>query len=193
MKKYQIIYADPAWQYKDKIKHHGGSAESHYDTMDIQDIKDLPINNISDENCVLFLWVTFPLLIEGLSVIESWGFKYKTLGFVWIKANKRDSTDQPKFFDTGLDEFLGMGNWTRSNSEVCLIGVKGKPKRVDTNIRQLVYYPIMQHSKKPPIVRDKIVKLCGDIPRVELFARQKIDGWDVWGNEVESDINLVTI
>lgn len=188
--KYQIIYADPAWQYKDKCNKGERGACYKYPVMNIDDIKNLPINNIADDNSVLFLWVTFPLLVEGLEVIKSWGFRYKTLGFVWIKANKRDGTDQPKLFDTGFDEFLGMGNWTRSNSEICLIGTKGKPKRINSNIRQLVYYPIMEHSKKPPIIRDKIVKLCGDLPRIELFARQKVDGWDVWGNEVENDIEM---
>ena len=77
-----------------------------------------------------------------------------------------------------------MGNWTRSNAELCLIGVKGKLKRINTNIRQILYHPIMKHSKKPPIVRDKIVKLCGDLPRCELFARQKTEDWDIWGNEI---------
>jgi len=190
MKKYKIIYADPPWQYKDKSSAGKRGVHYKYPLMDIEDIKNLPIKNIIDNDCILFLWVTFPLLQEGLDVISAWGFSYKTCGFTWIKSNKREGSNQPKLFDTGLDDFIGMGNWTRSNAELCLIGVKGKLKRINTNIRQILYHPIMKHSKKPPIVRDKIVKLCGDLPRCELFARQKTEDWDIWGNEIENDIEI---
>ena len=83
-KKYKIIYADPPWEYGDKLQHHGGSAESHYDVMKFKDICNLPVNNIADDNCVLFLWVTYPKLLDCIKTIEKWGFKYKTIGFNWI-------------------------------------------------------------------------------------------------------------
>lgn len=84
-----------------------------------------------------------------------------------------------------------MGYYTRSNSELCLLGIKGKPlDRLSHSISQILVAPVEKHSKKPAIVRDKIVQLFGDLPRIELFARQKTEGWDVWGNEVESDIVL---
>jgi len=170
-KKYNIIYADPAWTYGDKLKHHGGSAESHYDTMSFEDICNLPVKDISADNCFLFMWGTHPLLPEALEVIKAWGFEYKTNGFVWVKT-----------YSNGK-KVLGMGNYTRGNTEFCLMGVKGKPKRIDNNVSQYVESQIKAHSKKPDEVRKRIVKLCGDLPRIELFARTKIHGWDVWGND----------
>ena len=169
--KYRTIYADPPWSYKDKKCN--GNCESHYKTMNIEDICNLPIKNIADKDCVLFLWVTYPMLNEGLKLIEEWGFKYKTIGFQWIKQNK-----------SGKGFFFGLGRWTRGNSECCLIAVKGKPKRISNSVSQLVFSPLQEHSKKPDIVREKIVELIGDKPRIELFARQSVEGWDCWGNEV---------
>ena len=182
MKKYNIIYADPPWSYKDKRDKHPrmcGGATSHYNTMSLERIKSLPIKDLAEKNCMLFLWVTFPNLQEGLDVIKAWGFKYKTLGFSWIKTNKNNGKP-----------FFGIGYYTKSNCEVCLIGVKGKPIKVSNSVSSVVISPRQEHSKKPDEIRDKIVELCGDVPRIELFARQKTEGWDVWGNEVESDIDL---
>ncbi len=176
-KKYRVILADPPWSYNDKSKSHGGGAESHYPCMSTKDICNLKIP--SADNAILFLWTTFPQLEEALKVIKAWGFVYKTLGFNWYKKNiKIDSM------------FLGMGYWTRSNSEYCLLATKGHPKRQSTGVFQIVEHPRMKHSQKPNIIRDKIVELIGDLPRIELFAREKTKGWDVWGNEVESDIEL---
>ena len=164
------------WSEKGK----GHSAENHYKTMNINDICKLPIERITDENCILFLWVTFPCLLEGLKTMKEWGFKYKTCGFTWVKRNKKSDS-----------WFFGLGYWTRANAEICLIGTKGRIKRISKCIPQIVDTHIEEHSKKPAIVRDRIVKLVGDLPRIELFARQKVNGWDVWGNEVESDIDLI--
>lgn len=174
-KKYNIIYADPPWSYKTwsgKGKEKK-SAENHYECMKKEDIQSLPISKISNNDCVLFLWVTFPCLEEGLELIEKWGFVYKTCGFVWVKRNKKSPT-----------WFWGLGYWTRANAEICLIATKGKPKRVSKAVHQIIDAKIMEHSKKPPEVRNRIVQLCGDISKIELFARQQIDGWDCWGNEV---------
>jgi|TARA_R100001530_G_scaffold5297_1_gene6608 N6-adenosine-specific RNA methylase IME4 len=173
-KKYNIIYADPAWSFKvysDKGKDR--SAENHYPCMNVKDIKELPVNNIADKNCVLLMWITYPNLLEGIEVIKSWGFTYKTCGFSWVKKNKKADSF-----------FWGLGYWTRANNEICLLATKGKPKRVSKSVHQIVYEPIDKHSKKPDCVRDRIVDLCGDLPRIELFARQKTDGWDCWGNEI---------
>jgi len=174
-KKYNIIYADPAWTFKTYSKKgkEKKSAENHYNCMNIQDIYSLPVEDIADDDCVLMLWVTYPLLKEGLKTIEEWGFTYKTCGFSWVKKNKIADTF-----------FWGLGYWTRANNEICLLATKGKPKRVSKSVHQIVYEPIDKHSKKPNVVRDKIVELCGDLPRIELFAREKVEGWDVWGNEV---------
>lgn len=181
-KKYKIIYADPPWQYKVwSKKGNGRSAESHYKTMNIEDIVDLKdfINSISDDDCILFIWITYPCLKEAIKVIEAWGFNYKTCGFTWVKRNKKSNS-----------WFWGMGYWTRANSELCLIATKGKVKRVSRKVHQIIDTPIEEHSKKPGIVRDKIVELVGDLPRIELFAREKVKGWDSWGNEIESDVSI---
>ncbi len=85
-----------------------------------------------------------------------------------------------------------MGFWTRANTEDCLLATRGHPKRIDRSVRQLLISPRLKHSQKPPETRDRIVQLMGDIPRIELFARQKVEGWDCWGNEVESDIALMS-
>lgn len=174
-KKYQVIYADPPWSYRDKCAAGNRGAGFKYETQDIDWIKSLPVVDIADDNCVLFLWATMPLLQEALDTIAAWGFKYKTVGFTWVKKNKiKDSW------------FWGMGNYTRSNSEVCLLAVKGKnpPKRISNSVHSVVDARIEAHSKKPDEVRDRIVRLMGDVPRIELFARNHTEGWDVWGNEV---------
>ena len=147
--------------------------------MSADDICSLPVADIAEDNCVLFLWVTFPNLQESLRVIKAWGFEYRTVAFVWVKRNKK-----------AINWFMGLGYWTRANSEICLLAVKGKPKRVSKSVRQIIDSPIERHSKKPDETRERIIDLMGDLPRIELFARQKTDGWDVWGNEVESDIKL---
>lgn len=181
MKKYNIIYADPPWTYKVwSKKGKGRSAESHYSCMAKEDIQNLPIQNICEENAVLFLWVTYPCLLEGIELIGKWGFTYKTCAFSWVKMNKKKNTP-----------FVGMGYYTRANNEICLLATKGKPlKRINRNVEQIILSPIREHSRKPDEVRQRIVNLFGDLPRVELFARNTTDGWDVWGNEVECDINL---
>lgn len=155
-----------------KTKKCNGNCQSHYSTMNIEDICNLPVNKLAGKDSVLFLWVTYPMLQEGLKVIERWGFKYKTIGFQWIKQNKN-----------GKGFFFGLGRWTRGNTECCLIAVKGKPTRKSASVSQLVFAPLQIHSKKPDVVREKIVELIGDLPRIELFARQHVEGWDCWGNE----------
>lgn len=172
-KKYNIIYADPPWSYRN-MGNIQATANKHYNTMNQEDIELLgeTIKKIADKNCMLFLWATFPKIQEALDTIKSWGFEYKTVGFNWIKKNKNGSN------------FFGVGWYTKSNSEVCLIGVKGKPFKISNNISQIIESVREEHSKKPCIVRDKIVEFCGDLPRIELFARQQIKGWDCWGNEV---------
>ncbi len=172
-KKYKIIYADPPWAYKDKALNRGG-ALLHYPVQNNEDLMRLNVKDIADQDCILFLWVTFPKINEVFSIIKCWGFEYKTIGFTWIKKNKKSGTN-----------FWGMGRWTRANAEVCLICTKGKPKRISASVHSVIESVIERHSKKPDIVRDKIIELVGDLPRMELFAREKNEGWDCWGNEVE--------
>lgn len=183
-KKYNVIYADPPWKYNSKrakyIDNNSGETEKHYPTMTLKELKSLKVNEIADENCMLFCWVTFPLLKEGLELIESWGFTYKTMAFSWMKTTK-----------DGIKPTFGIGYYTRSNVEVCLLGVKGKAFKKRSDISSVVIEPRMRHSQKPDEVRKRIELLVGeDLPKIELFARQKSEGWDVWGNEVKSDIEL---
>ena len=180
MGKYSIIYADPPWHYQTySQKGQSRSAERHYPTMRIEQIKALPVEKLAAEDCALFMWTTIPLLKESFSVLSAWGFSYKTIAFVWVKQNRKSDS-----------LFWGMGYWTRANAEFCILATKGNPKRVVKNVHQIIMSHIEEHSKKPDEARQRIVQLMGDVPRVELFARQKPEGWDVWGNEVESDITL---
>lgn len=171
MKKYQIILADPPWSYADQGCQ--GTMANHYKGMKLEDICNLPVQKISDINCILFLWATYPMYAEALRVIRAWGFQYKTIAFQWVKLN-------PK----ALTPFYGLGRWTRGNTEPCLLATKGKPKRKSAGVFQLVQTPRLRHSQKPAIFRDKIIKLMGDLPRIELFAREKTPGWDCMGNAI---------
>lgn len=175
-----MIYADPPWQFKTySEKGLEKSADKHYPTMSLDDIKKLPISELADENCTLFMWTTIPFLRQSFDVMEAWGFQYKTVAFVWIKKNRKaDSL------------FWGTGYWTRANCEACMLATRGHPKRQSASVHQVIISHIEEHSKKPEEARERIVELMGDVPRIELFARRKSPGWDVWGNEVESDIQM---
>jgi len=185
-KKYNIIYADPAWKYNDtrngagyKNPNGAGGAEKHYNTMPLEDICALPVKDIADDNCMLFLWCTSSLLDYGFEVMNHWGFTYKTMAFVWVKMTK-DFTKP----------YSGMGYYTNQNAEFCLLGLKGKYWREAKNVKQIIQEPRGKHSKKPLEIKSRIVNLCGDLPRIELFARQiktdlfEQEGWDYWGNEI---------
>ena len=171
-RRYSIIYADPPWSYKAWDKGGNGCALNHYGTMSKQAIYDLPVERLAAEDCALFLWCTFPCLEQGLETMKRWGFTYKTLAFNWVKRNK-----------SGNGWFWGLGFWTRSNPEVCLLGVRGKPKRASAAVHSVIDAPIQGHSKKPEIVRDKIIQLCGGGSAIELFARESAEGWDCWGDQ----------
>lgn len=178
MKKYKIIYADPPWSYNDKMSGHSFSLDHEYETQSKDWIKNLNVELIADKNCVLFMWAVSPLLPEAFEVMKAWGFKYKTLGFCWVKQYKCGKVVK------------NLGRYTMGGVELCLIGTKGHPVRQAKNISQVHFDIRTKHSKKPEAIRQKIVQVFGDIPRIELFAREKTEGWDVWGNEVESDINF---
>lgn len=172
MNKYKIIYADPPWSYNDKSKSHGGGAESHYPCMKIDEICALKIPSADDS--VLLMWTTFPQLEEAFKVIKAWGYKYKTGAFTWVKTNKDGSV------------YMGMGRHTRANAEICLLATKGKGvPRISASIYNTQLHPRSRHSQKPQAFRDEIVRLYGDLPRLEMFARTATEGWDVFGNEVE--------
>lgn len=173
-KRYELIYADPPWSYRDK-GNAGQRGSSHkYACMSLDDICALPIADIAAPNCLLAMWWVPPMPREALRVVEAWGFRLRTMkGLTWHKRTKN-----------GISHF-GMGHWTRGNSEDCLFATRGTPKRVNAGVRQFIDAPKGRHSEKPAEARDRLVRLMGDIPRIELFARAQTEGWDVWGLEAQ--------
>lgn len=175
-KKYQIIYADPAWTYRDKAKAGKRGASCKYTVMSTKDICNLPIKEIAEDNSVLIMWITMPKLNEVFEVIKAWGFEYKTCLFTWVKTNKKSGT-----------LFWGMGRHTRANAELCLLATRGKGlKRLSAAVHSVIMSPFEGHSTKPQEAKKRILQLYGDKSRVELFARQSFDdGWDYHGNEID--------
>jgi len=172
-KKYQIIYVDPPWQYRDKALAGNRGAGCKYAVPTHEWLESLPVSDIAANNCVLFLWVTMPKLSECWQLIRRWGFVYKTVAFTWVKRNK-----------SKVGYFWGMGSWTRANAELCLLATRGRPQRIAANVHSIVDAPVCGHSQKPNEVRERIVKLLGNLPKIELFARERVEGWDAWGDEI---------
>ena len=178
--KYEIIYADPPWSYNDKMKGTGFEIEKQYQTMSLEGIKALPVKDICEKDSVLLMWFVYGMLPEALQVVDSWGFKYKTIAFIWNKKSKH-----------GKNVYT-MGRWTLSNTEAVLLATRGACSKYKTTnaMKQYVEAERTKHSKKPEIIRNKIVELFGDRKRLEMFAREKTEGWDVFGNEVDGSIAL---
>ena len=184
MKKYRIIYADPPWDmsYVKELKSGYEVFDLPYPTMKDADIIYLPVKDIAADDAILFLWLIDSRIPILCNLMESWGFQYRTVGFVWHKASLDGTGQNPT-----------LGSYTRKSCEFCFIGTRGKSlveKHTQNQFQQ--YLPLAKtvHSQKPVVIRDMIVKMCGDLPRIELFSRDKVEGWDCWGNEVESDIKL---
>jgi len=198
MKKYQIIYADPPWEYKNNrssLRNIGRGSNNEtkqgrlpYPSMSLENIESLNINPFLDKNCALFLWTTTPYLEKSFKVIKSWGFEYKTIAFCWLKTYQ---SRKPKTLEYYLKSVYGMNYYTKLNFELCLLAIKGKMTPISHRVSGQIIAPRKLHSQKPDEAKERIVELFGDLQRVELFARQKTEGWDVWGNEVESDIKLI--
>lgn len=174
--KYEIIYCDPPWDYKGQTQHAGkkccdtGGAKKHYPTMTLPDLKKMQhmINAMTDTNCLLFMWSSSPHLDQAIDLMKAWGFKYATIGFVWYKQKMN-----PSFY-------------TMSQCEICLIGKHGKipTPRGKRNIRQFLSEKRGRHSAKPNEIRDRIVSMFPTQKKIELFARERVEGWDAWGNEI---------
>ncbi len=177
---YGAILADPPWHYQVwSAKGTGRSAEQHYGVMTPAELVALPVHELAAPDCVLFCWVTWPVLPQALSLIETWGFIYKTCAFDWMKA---DNT-QPHFFEEQVSAQVGLGHWTRSNTEPCLLAARGKPKRLNADVRQGIIAPRRQHSRKPDGLHERIERLVTG-PYLELFARERRPGWECWGDQV---------
>jgi len=182
---FKAILADPPWQFNNlwggRPKKVNGNypsraIDSHYDTLTIDEICALPVNNVAADDCVLFMWTCWPVLQASFRVIEAWGFKYKTCAFSWMKA------DPYRLFADEKTPFAGLGYWTRANTEPCLLATRGKPKRIAADVRQGIIAPRREHSRKPDEVHDRVERLVAG-PYLELFGRQSRPGWTVWGNE----------
>lgn len=181
---YQIIYADPPWFYNDRkcgSSKFGLGSVGTYGCLPAERISWIPVQDWAAPNCALFLWATWPNLPAALHVMRMWGFEYKTLGWNWVKTNKNSGTP-----------FFGTGFYSKSNTEPCLLGIRGKMTPETNAISQIIEAEEMfvhpartgRHSEKPAMVRDRIVELFGDLPRLEMFARERAPGWDSWGNEI---------
>jgi N6-adenosine-specific RNA methylase IME4 len=180
-KRFGVIYPDPplAFEtYSEKGKQR--SAERHYDTWSLEQIKALPVGQLAADDCVLLLWVIWPALGDVLDVIRAWGFEYKSIGFVWVKTTPH--TTAITLDGAGLH--WGMGYATRSNSEACLLATRGSPRRLDAGVHSVVMTPVGEHSEKPEEVARRIERLYGG-PYLELFARRPREGWTTWGNEIQ--------
>lgn len=207
-KKFNAIYADPPWKYRDSADSGNRGASHKYPCMTLSDLMQLPINRIAAKDCTLFMWHVPPMPMEALKLVEAWGFKLTTMkGFTWIKLNKHFAQVVKKSFAIEREELkamtdsdlttlmlrltkMGMGNMTRGNSEDCLIATRGKGnKRINAGVKNTIITPYTRHSEKPDEVRQNIVDLVGDVPRIELFARNHAPGWDAWGNELPTKGN----
>ena len=177
-KRYNIIYADPPWEYKqkqinfqnyDKGKKYINSVEEHYNTMSKKDLENMKetIQKIAEKDCLLFMWATCPNLDVAIDLGRYWGFEYKTVAFVWDKQR------------------TNYGFYTLSQCELCLVFKQGKiPKKQANNIKQFLSEHVSEHSKKPEEIRNRIDLMFNNQKRIELFARQEVEGWDCWGDEV---------
>jgi|SRR5476651_1687295 len=180
--KYRAIYADPPWTYRDAAKAGKRGAGFKYPTMTLAELCRLPVWDMADADCCLLaMWWVPTMPVEALKVVESWGFRLMTMkGFTWHKTNRKKGNSA-----------IGMGHMTRANSEDCLFAVRGKlPARINAAICQHQTFPRMEHSAKPAGIRDLLVDLLGDVPRIELFAREQADGWHTWGNECLQSVQL---
>ena len=203
MTKYNLIYADPPWQYSNQSTR--AATKNHYPTLTFQELKSLDIKSIADDNSILIMWYTSAFARQADALATHWGFEVKTMKlFTWVKLNKNYHQNITKsmkksgcmnaddVFNLISDQLrFGLGNYTRANSEDCLIAVRGKGiQRINKSVSQIILAPIGEHSAKPHEARIRLERLYGNVPRVELFARQNVNGWDAWGNECINDIEL---
>lgn len=198
---YDVLYADPPWRYgmrkwgKDTVMGSRGENKwCNYDTMTMDDMKALPVNELGASTSLMFMWATFPCMPEALTLMAAWGYQYKTVAFVWVKTAIGAQPDQMVMVaQDALQLFWGMGKYTRANAEVVLLGTKGENTKLIArhDVHSVIFAPVGGHSEKPHEARRRIEQLCGDVRRLELFARDRVPGWQAWGNEVENDVGLV--
>lgn len=172
---YRVILADPPWQYHahHAVKPGQRVAEMHYRTVSSASLLMLPVADMAAKDAALFLWATMPCLPEAMTLMEAWGFTYKTAAFAWVKVRI-----------DGQPIRNGLGHYTRSNAELCLLGLRGKPKRKARDVSQIILSRRRQHSRKPDEQYERIMRLF-DGPYLEMFSRQQWPGWDTYGNQTD--------
>ncbi|MFA7333392.1 MAG: MT-A70 family methyltransferase [Kiritimatiellia bacterium] len=175
---FSVIYADPPWDFKTRSVKGKDGRPQHYDRMSLAQIKALPVAEVADKDCWLFLWTTGPHLPQAFAVIDAWGFKYSGMGFTWIKLNRKATT----LFISLSDLFMGGGYTTRKNAEFCLLARRGSPKRISKKVREVLISPVREHSRKPDEFYDRIETFAAG-PYLEMFSRTSAPGWSSWGNE----------
>ncbi len=175
---FKAILADPPWAFEVwSGKGKARAADNHYATAGIDALKLIPVSVLASDDCALFIWTCWPVLQDCFSLIDAWGFKFKTCAFSWMKA------DPYRLFSDDKTPFVGMGYWTRANTEPCLLATRGKPKRINADVRQGIIAPRREHSRKPDCIHERIERLVAG-PYLELFARQSTrPGWTFWGNQ----------
>ena len=175
-KRFAVIYADPPWAFRNYNDDFMGTSRQHYSTMPIHEIKAMPVAPLAAKDCVLFLWATMPQLPEALDTIAAWGFEYKTTGFTWIKQKSRAMAPCIVAWDFGR----------APTPSFCPLATRGAPARMATDVHQVIMAPRGEHSAKPEEARRRIERLVLG-PYLELFARRPVEGWTVWGDEVEAE------
>lgn len=182
IKKYGVMLADPPWSssiWGNNTGSNGRTPAKHYNTMSVEDICDLPVGELTDDNCALFLWAIWPDIFRAQEIIEAWGFRYTTIAWVWVKLNP-----------SSIGFHWGLGNYTRANTEPCLLGIKGSMPVATKDVQSLIVSTVRKHSQKPDEQYEKIERLYPNRNYLELFARRPRNGWDAFGNEIENSIAL---
>lgn len=183
MDRYGVILADIPWQFK-TYSAKGMERSPDYPTLTLEALKNLDLQQAMLPDCAFFMWVTWPTITQAFELAESWGLTYKTCAFLWAKLNKKWYTRLPAPLTDPVYWFMGLGYWSRANTEPCLLFTKGSPKRLSAGVRQLIVSPVERHSKKPDAQYTRIEQLV-DGPYLELFARQPREGWSSVGNEID--------
>jgi N6-adenosine-specific RNA methylase IME4 len=180
-KKYGVVYCDPAWQHQTFSAKGLEGRPQHYPRMSIEEISALPVGDIAEKDCWLFMWITGPHFVIGshLPILKAWGFKPSGIAFTWVKTRKKAAT----LFMIDRDLHIGQGYTTRKNAEFCILARRGKPKRLRKDIHEIIISPLREHSRKPEEAWQRIEQFASG-PYIELNSRTDRDRWDHWGNQV---------
>jgi N6-adenosine-specific RNA methylase IME4 len=187
---YAAMVADPAWSFKVRSpKGEGRSARRHYVTMSLEDICALPVQDLLAKDAHIFLCCTGPGLRQAFRVLDAWDLRYSAIGFVWIKLKRSAGDDghqfsivPPRLLESNLH--VGLGFTTRKNAEIVLLATRGSPKRISKGVREVILSPVREHSRKPDELYRRVTEYCNG-PYLDLFARQRREGWTSWGFEID--------